>query len=359
MTRLEELIYSLATVIVRYHDSQDIRDKLVVAVDPTALKKKSHERAIEIIQDTKIDYFPYLEGRISACTKGYHGREEFLFFVLNEIRFLKEQLDRKTPFEEKELQTFHEQLTQLFIDFRQLLNIKKGFKHSATLNSSKGAKTQELSGLLNDRMIGGKYCNSGQLLIEEVLFVLHMTTEDSNAELKEIASNICLEHQTQLENQREKLKKANEDSEKEINKSELDKLKTSSEVQKSESEAQRLEIEKLKESLEMHKSESEAHILELQETNKKQLVTIEQLTQELEKTKTELQKAQTEALIRRYPTYNPLFGLAGLQMLQRQGTNPQTGTNRFFPSIQPTNSPSQTLSTDQEAEESRHGSTIE
>lgn len=216
-----------------------------------------------------------------------------------------------------------------------------------------------MSGLLNDRMIGGKYCNSGQLLIEEVLFVLHMTTEDSNAELKEIASNICLEHQTQLENQREKLKKANEDSEKEINKSELDKLKTSSEVQKSESEAQRLEIEKLKESLEMHKSESEAHILELQETNKKQLVTIEQLTQELEKTKTELQKAQTEALIRRYPTYNPLFGLAGLQMLQRQGTNPQTGTNRFFPSIQPTNSPSQTLSTDQEAEESRHGSTIE
>ncbi|MCW8410052.1 hypothetical protein OQJ13_13810 [Legionella sp. PATHC035] len=359
MTRLEELIYSLATVIVRYHDSQAVKEKLVSAVEPTALRKKSHERAMEIIQDTKTDYFPYLQGKISACTKSYHDREDFLLFILNETRFLKEQLDRKTPFEEIELQTFHEHLTQLFIDFRQLLNLKNGVAYSVTSNNTKGSKMPDLSGLLNARMVGGKYCNSGQLLIEEVLFVLHMTPEDSNAELKQIASNICLEFQTQLENQREKLKRANEDSEKETHKLELDKLKSSTEIQKSESEAQQLEIEKLKESLERQKSESAAQILELQETNKKQLVSIDQLTQELEKTKTELQKTQTEALMRRYPTYSPIFGLTGLQMLPRQGTIPQTGTNRFFPSIQPTHSPSQTPSTDQELEESRHGSTIE
>lgn len=42
MTRLEELIYALATVIVRYHDIQDniaTKDKFVTALDLTMRKK--------------------------------------------------------------------------------------------------------------------------------------------------------------------------------------------------------------------------------------------------------------------------------------------------------------------------------
>ncbi|WP_412755812.1 hypothetical protein [Legionella bozemanae] len=363
MTRLEELIYALATVIVRYHDIQDniaTKDKFVTALDLTMRKKKSHDRAVEIIQDTRTNFAPYLEGKINACTGGYQARKEFLSFILSTICYLKEQNERKIPFESKELQTFHEQLTQLFIDFRQLLNVYKGSKYPVTLINSKSAKTQELNGLLNDRLVGGKYCNSGLLLIDEVFSVLHMTTDDSNAELKEIAKNICLEQQTLLENQFEKLKKVDEkeqniqklelekqkfelESQKlelEKQKSELEAQKLELEKQKSELEAQKLELEKQKSELETQKlllekekSESESQILELKEKNKAQLTTIE-----------ELQKAKSEAPTRRFPVYPPFYGsLAALNMLQ-PGTHP-----RFFQPVQPRSSSQSVLEVDDES----------
>ncbi len=325
MTRLEELIYGLATVIVRYHDSQDniaTKDKLVTAFDLTTLKERSYERAVEIIQ--KSDFVPYLEGKIIACTKGYPARKEFLAFILNEICFLKEQLDRKTPFPPKELQAFQEQLTQLLIDFRQLLNIKKGVTHSVTENSSKGATTKELLGLLNDRYIGGKYCNSGQLLIDEVLSLVHMTTDNSDIKLKNIAANICKEQQNFLELESSKLKNATDESEREAQKLKL-------EAERLELETQRSELEKQKSSFAIQKSESEAENLELKENNKAQLATIEELTKKLEKATLELEKAQSQAPSRRYPAYSPLFGLAGLHMLQKPGTTP-----RFFPPLSET-----------------------
>ncbi|KTD42026.1 DUF874 family protein [Legionella parisiensis] len=353
MTRLEELVYALATVIVRYHDIQDniaTKDKFVTALDPTMRKKKSHDRAVEIIQDTKTDFAPYLEGKINACTGGYQARKEFLSFILSAICYLKEQNERKIPFEPKELQAFHEQLTQLFIDFRQLLNVYKGSKYPVTLINSKSAKTQEFNGLLNDRLVGGKYCNSGLLLIDEVFFVLHMTTEDSNVELKEIATNICLEQQTLLENQCEKLKKVDEREqnaqkleqekqkaeleaqklEQEKLKAELEAQKLEQEKQKAELEAQKLEQEKQKAELEAQKllwgkekGESDSQILELKEKNKALLATIEESSKELEKTKSELQKAK-DTPARRFPVYTPFYGsLAALNMLP--GTNP-----RFF-----------------------------
>ncbi|MCE0723111.1 MULTISPECIES: hypothetical protein [Legionella] len=378
MTRLEELIYALTTVIVRYHDSQDniaTKDKLVAALEPTTRRKKSHERAVEIIQDTKINFAPYLEGKINACTGGYQARKEFLSFILNEISYLKEQLDRKTPLNSEELQTLQEQLTQLFIDFRQLLNIKKGFKHSVTLNNSKGSLTRELFGLLNDRYVGGKYCNSGQLLIDEVLFVLHMTTDDSNDELKDIATNICLEQQLFLESQRNKLKKATEESGKDNLKLETETLKLESSVQKSKLEAQQLELESQKSKLEAQqlelvsqklkieeqrseleqladkqKSGLEPQLQELTEINKVQQATIEELTKDLEKTKAELQKAK-EA--RRFPPYTPFYGsLAALSMLQ-SGTNP-----RFFQQ-QPTTTSSQSIPKPENFEDNMHNLSIE
>ncbi|RUR27557.1 hypothetical protein [Legionella qingyii] len=344
MTRLEELIYALATVIVRYHDSQDnieAKDKLVTAVDPTIHRKKSHDRAVEIIQNE--NFVSYLEGRIAACTKGYHGREEFLFFLLNKISFLKEQLDIKTPFKEHELKVFQEQLTQLFIDFRKLLNIKKGFKHPVMLQDS---KVKELSGLLNDRYIGSKYCNSGQLLIDEVLFVLHMTPEDSNEELKDIAANICSEQQTLLELQSEKVNKSAKESDK---------------------ESEKIELEQLKLLVETQKSEFETRIEALNEKNKEQLTTIDALASELEKRKAELQKLQSElenikrqsegeAPFRRFSAYPPIFGLAGIPALQRHG-----GINsRFFsPSIQNLPSSSQIGSTIEELDDNVSKVTME
>ncbi|HHT0592662.1 TPA: hypothetical protein ACTXXA_001628 [Legionella anisa] len=363
MTRLEELVYALATVIVRYHDSQDNiapKDKLVAALEPTTRRKKSHERAVEIIQDTKVNFASYLEGKINACTRGYQARKEFLSFILNEISHLKEQLDRKTPLNSEELQALQEQLTQLFIDFRQLLNIKKGFKHPVTLNNSKGSITQELFGLLNDRYVGGKYCNSGQLLIDEVLFVLHMTTDDSNDELKDIAANICFEQQIFLEFQNNKLKKATEESGKDNLKLENESLKLESSAQRAKLEAQQLELESQKLKIEAQRSELEQlkstdkqksepipQLQELTEKNKVQLATIEALTEELEKTKAELQKAK-EAPPRRLPLYSPFYGSLALSMLP-SGANP-----RFFQqqTTQPTTTSAQGLPKPEDFEES-------
>ena len=91
MTRLEDLLYSLATVIVRYHDSQLKLGKLIVESDKHLGKVKSRACAVEIIQGKEIDYITRLNTVIFNCTKkiNYTEREPLLHFLLHEIIFLK------------------------------------------------------------------------------------------------------------------------------------------------------------------------------------------------------------------------------------------------------------------------------
>lgn len=218
MTRLEDLLYSLTTVLVRYHDSQSSVKKLIAEKDVHELRKKSRNCAINIIQDKETDFKIRLEELIKECTDGYPGRKPFLHFLLHEINFLKSLLDKKQSFNPEELKEYKNQISQLLVDFKTLLLTPKS-KTCEVKHSKSGAyakATIALSGLKNDSYYGSDLCNSGGLLKEEALDMLNIAISYSDEEIRVIAEQLCLEHQNalkvpELEAQTECLLKATEE----------------------------------------------------------------------------------------------------------------------------------------------------
>ncbi|MFO2970767.1 Dot/Icm T4SS effector RavI [Legionella pneumophila serogroup 10] len=208
MTRLEELLYTLTSIIIRYHDSQPkVLNKLIVESNPILLRRKALALAKEIIQDKDVECKGRLEELIQNCTKGYPDRKPFLHFILNEVLFLKSMLDRKNSFEPSKLEEYKKQITQLLIDLKQLMITPKSktyeVKYTSATESSETSIS--LSGVKNDGYVGGEFCNSGNLIKEEVLEALNIHINSKNTaecssdeEIKALAESLCLEHQNAL-----------------------------------------------------------------------------------------------------------------------------------------------------------------
>lgn len=198
MTRLEELLHSLTAVIVRYHDSQPKVKKLVVATDENLLREKSLSCAKEIIQNKDIHFKIRLNDLIKKCLDS--GRRPFLYYILHEITSLKELLDQETSFESSRLEDYKNQITQLLIDLKLLLNTPKHKTCRITYSKTEETKKTviDLSGLKNDGYIGGELCNSGEILNNEVLNRFNICAYTSNERIREIAEQICMEYQRVL-----------------------------------------------------------------------------------------------------------------------------------------------------------------
>ncbi|MCE0721749.1 MULTISPECIES: hypothetical protein [Legionella] len=221
MTRLEELLYSLTAVVVRYHDSQPKVRKLVVATDENLLREKSLSCAKEIIQNQNIHFKIRLNDLIKQCSDS--GRRPFLYYILHEITSLKELLDQKTSFEPSKLEENKNQISQLLIDLKFLLDTPKHKTYRITYSKPEDTKktTLDLSGLKSDSYLGGELCNSGEILNDEVLRRFNICTYTSNERIKDIAEQICTEHQhallvPELIEQNEVQKKINSEQEQEL-----------------------------------------------------------------------------------------------------------------------------------------------
>lgn len=198
MTRLEELIYSLTAVIVRYHDSQPKVKKLVSETNEELLREKSLIRAKEIIQNKEVHFKIRLNELIKQCSDS--GRRPFLYYILHEITSLKELLDKTASLESTKLEEYKNQIFQLLIDLRVLLDTPKHKTYRMTYSKSEDTeeRTIALSGLKNDGYIGGDLCNSGDILNDSVLRLFNISTQTSNARIGDIAEQICMEHQHAL-----------------------------------------------------------------------------------------------------------------------------------------------------------------
>ncbi|AWN73203.1 hypothetical protein LEAN103870_08145 [Legionella anisa] len=198
MTKLEELLYSLTAVVVRYHDSQPKVKKLVVATDENLLKEKSLSCAKEIIQNQDIHFKIRLNDLIKQCSDS--GRRPFLYYILHEITSLKELFDQKTSFEPSKLKENKNQISQLLIDLKLLLDTPKHKTYRITYSRPEETKkaTLDLSGLKNDGYIGSDLCNSGEILNDEVLKRFNICAYTSNERIRDIAEQICMEHQHAL-----------------------------------------------------------------------------------------------------------------------------------------------------------------
>ncbi len=197
MTRLEDLIYSLATVIVAYHDSQGIK-KLITEKDKTIRLEKTRAKAIEIINTKSPTFEEYLKYLIKECTDDYPLRKPFLHYILNQLMFLSALQSKTNSFSPTLLVACKEEMASLLKDFKRLLTTGK----SGTLEvrycvlpteetKTSSNKLITLSGLENDAYYGNKFCNSGDLLHDEVLQRLNITTTTPDELITALAHDIC------------------------------------------------------------------------------------------------------------------------------------------------------------------------
>ncbi|MBL7479835.1 hypothetical protein [Legionella bononiensis] len=201
MTRSEDLLYSLTTVIIRYHDKQSGVKILVAESDESVVRKKSRSLAKRIINDNKTDFKTRLEYLIKECTESHADRRPFLSYLLNEIISLKSITDQKTSFSPIQYEEYKKQIAQLLIDFKQLLSNSKGTTPMITQHktaTSSGGRTS-LEGLIDDSYLNrGQLCNSGLFLKEEILDRYNLTIDSSELEINEFAQQLCQEHQNAL-----------------------------------------------------------------------------------------------------------------------------------------------------------------
>lgn len=212
MTRLEELLYSLVSVIVLYHDSQPRIKKLIVTTDGEVIQEKSLQYAKQMILNQ--DFNIRLNEIIKQCPD--NGRRPFLYYLLHEINFLKDFLDREKSLEPDFLDEYTNQIVQLFDNLKLLLETPKHRTCRINLVKTEDKKRSSihLSGLKNDGYLGGDLCNSGELLNHLVLSPFNVNGYTSNHRIKEIAEQICKEHQhtlliEELKIQNEQQKKLN------------------------------------------------------------------------------------------------------------------------------------------------------
>ncbi|RUR17270.1 hypothetical protein ELY21_11155 [Legionella sp. km535] len=201
MIRLEELLYSLTTVIIRYHDNL-MGKKLIDAKDIPDARLKSRALAIKIIQnqDDPLYFSTRLKEIITTCTTGYPDRRPFLSYILNEIVLIKSFLSKSEAFSEEEFADYKNQIFKLLIDIKGLLSTKKSGSYEVTQHQTDiapGGKIA-LSGCINERYVGDYFCNSGIFLREEVLETLNISYAFPNELYDEFAYRICSEHQNAL-----------------------------------------------------------------------------------------------------------------------------------------------------------------
>lgn len=203
MTRLEELLISFSTIVLRYHDAQGI-NTVIKETDPILLLIKSRERAALILQNKDGPFEKKLDDLTKECTARHSDRRTFLLYVVNEITYLKNMFDRKNSLSPTKLAEFKQQMAQMFIDLRQLLKTPSDgsytVKYSVICSEDESMPVKGISvgSLMNNAHFGNLLRKSGSLLTEEVFNRFNITTTSTDKELAALAGNICTEFQNTL-----------------------------------------------------------------------------------------------------------------------------------------------------------------
>ena len=203
---IEDLLISLTSYILRYHDSQP-KNKPIISPEsnPDLLQEKYRAHALRSLSDTEVNYESYLTTLIKEGEINYAGRLPLLFYILNEITVLKFMVDRKTSFSPTELENYKKQMTQMLIDLRQLVVTIKDDTHKVKYSSiiEDGKETPEkkitLPGTASYSYITGhSLCTSGFLLTDAVLKRFNITTTSSDTCIQGIAEKLCNSWQNAL-----------------------------------------------------------------------------------------------------------------------------------------------------------------
>ncbi|WP_058535713.1 hypothetical protein [Legionella saoudiensis] len=211
---LNDLIISLATILIRYHDSQKI-NVCIKENEPAAMKKAAREYAMKLLQSEDFDQeFARLN---VECTKQYADfkRIDLLTFIKDEIKILKEVSLRTTPFQESddestnsEFNEYKNKIAMLLTDFKGLLNTQKTSVYEARIKKFNDPIVTKLGlhGMIDSVGVSNMFgmlkssplCNSGDLVKVELLDRFNLTELSTSSEIRMVAEHICEGHQHAL-----------------------------------------------------------------------------------------------------------------------------------------------------------------
>jgi hypothetical protein len=201
--------------LIRYHDAQ-VSDKLLSGTAPKELIDCAKKLSEELYTNPKEAYVK-LNDLIIKCTNSYPYRKHLLYYILNEIIFLKTALDKKEAYSPSEFVSFQNTVIQMFTDLRQLMLTPKSSNFNVKYSAVDGKEPIiTLNGLVDNGVLYNKLCKSGELL-EELFNQFNLSLNSSKLNFIEKAENICQEHQINLlTNQLEEHEKAKKVSDQQI-----------------------------------------------------------------------------------------------------------------------------------------------
>jgi hypothetical protein len=198
MKGLPDLFYSLIAVIIRYHDAH-VSEKLIIESNYSLLTSRSRAYSPQILTNTTDKYEDTLNNLVAKCTAKYDSRKHLLYYLVNEIVFLKTLLDKKESFSSSELDQYKAVITQMLLNFKQLILTPKSATCSVKYSKIDFEPTPPitLNGLVNSGYLSDSLCFSG-ILFAEVLSRFNLSSTSSDEEMRDIADSLCMEHQNSL-----------------------------------------------------------------------------------------------------------------------------------------------------------------
>lgn len=207
MIRLEQLIQSFISVIIRFHDLQNVQKPIITANDDASFQDKSREYARDLSRNPskRANIKEILTNIIKEGTAGYPLRSPLFNYYLHEINFLFSIINRTTPLSPQELASQNDQLFRLFKDLILLLNTPK--KSSVRVKFSDIAEDIEtcknplisVNGLQYTTFLySTARCRTGITLVEEVFTRLDIPLNVSEERLRQIVSEFSQEHENEL-----------------------------------------------------------------------------------------------------------------------------------------------------------------
>lgn len=148
MSRLQNLVNSLVTVILNY-------------TDPKRLKGQTEEG---LLQKSHGDLIKDLTQLIEGATASYVTRRTLLDYFLYELNTLKPLADKSTPLDEVELKRIKIHLLALITNTQDLLKIDKTSSLPISYNEEDRDKTVQISGFIDGGTLYSSTCRSGQVI---------------------------------------------------------------------------------------------------------------------------------------------------------------------------------------------------
>ncbi|WP_019217364.1 hypothetical protein [Legionella tunisiensis] len=148
MSRLQNLVNSLVTVVLNY-------------TDPKRLKGHTEESLLQKSHDDLIEDLAQL---IGDSTVSYVTRRTLLDYFLYELNTLKPLADKSTPFGEAELKRIKTHLLALITNTKNLLKIDKTDSLSVSYNEEERDVSVEIFGFIDGGTLYSSTCRSGQVI---------------------------------------------------------------------------------------------------------------------------------------------------------------------------------------------------